>query len=62
MYGSGLQSLILARAVRARFVEAVTTTTSLLVQQVAVVAIRAVRAMASVSGALYICRPEPWFL
>ena len=62
MYGSGLQSLVLARSVRTRIEEAVTTAASLFIQQVTVVTVRTVRTLTSGSGALYICRPEPWLL
>ena len=62
MYWSGLQSLVLTGTVLAPTEEALTTPTSLIVQQEAVIAVRAVRTVTSDSGALYICRPEPWFL
>ena len=58
---SGLQSLILARAILTPSEEAVTATTSLVLQQ-ATVSIRTMRTVTSDSGALYICRPEPWVL
>ena len=59
---SGLQSLILTRALRTRIEEAVTATTSLVVQQVTVLAVRTLPTLALDSGLLYSCRPEPWFL
>ena len=62
MYGSGLQSLVLAGSVLTSREEAITATTSLNLQQENVLALRTVRAIATDSGALYICRPEPWFL
>lgn len=59
---NGLQSLVLTRAVLAPAEEAVAMATSLIFQQDTVVTFRTMRTLASASGALYICRPEPWFL